>query len=178
MPKQRARTQPKLRVVSDQEKRSLTFKVEPLFVIAGELPSLFQQHWRELGRDQKEVPLDPNWEAMVSLNVQGLLHVMTARDDGKLVGYIFTLVGPHLHYKSTRHGNVDMYWMLPEYRQGWTALKFFNAHLDEMEKLKVRRVTIAENLIYKNARGRRTRILFQRLGYRAADIAFRIVLGE
>src|SRR6266576_7312864 len=69
--------------------------------LAHELPPLFHEHWKELALNQDTVKLDPNWDQFNALDVQGILRILTVRMEGRLVGYVFLLFGPHLHYKST-----------------------------------------------------------------------------
>lgn len=103
------------------------FHWERFSAIAHELPPLFIEHWRELALNQDTIPLDPDWDRFYKLDVEGVLLVLTARLEGRLVGYAFLLGGPHLHYKSTLWGHVDMFWTDPLIRTGWTGVKFFKA---------------------------------------------------
>lgn len=177
MPTQPAR---KLHVVtvSDHAKPELRIQFEPFYVIARELPPLFRKHWRELAVHRDVIPLDPNWDMYMQNAVQGFLHVLTVRADDVLVGYIFNLVGPHLHYKTTVHAMVDMYWLDPKYRRGMFPLKMFRENEKHLKKIGAVRIYIGEKLHFKNARGRHTRTLFRRLGYKAVDVHYTKLLMD
>lgn len=166
---------PKLRVLSAPEKREPQFAIEPFYVIAKELPPLFRRHWREFGRDRDYVPLDPNWDDLMAMSIAGRLRILTARDGETLVGYIFNIVGPHLHYRSTVHSVVDMYYLEPRYRGGWTWVKMLRRNDEEMKKMGVVRAFISENLMAKGKRGRMFRIILRRLGYRPIDVHYKKV---
>jgi GNAT superfamily N-acetyltransferase len=165
-----------LQLVSARAQPEVKFQVEPFYVIARELPPLFKQHWRELGRDRDEVILDPNWDQFMADSIAGRLQVLTARAGTELVGYIFYFVGPHLHYKSTLHAHVDMYWLDPQYRHGWTGLRMFRAYDDELKRLGVVRSYLAENLSFKGKHGRRMRVILKRFGYRPCDVMYRKIV--
>ena len=49
----------------------------------------------------------------------------TGRDAGRLVAYHTAIVTPHLHYRSTVHALVDLYYVHPLWRRGTTALRLF-----------------------------------------------------
>lgn len=86
---------------------------------------LFPLHWRELALNQDPIPLDCDVEGYAALDNLGKLQILSARVDGKLVGYIMYFLHSHLHYKSTGlMALTDMYFVLPEYRRG-TGLKLF-----------------------------------------------------
>lgn len=101
------------------------FRWERFHEIAKELPPLFLRHWRELALNQDFIPLAPDWDKYYTLDVTGVLKVLTVRDKGMLVGYGFLLIGPHLHYTTTRWVHGDMFWLDPLYRQGWTGVRLF-----------------------------------------------------
>ena len=147
-------------------------------MIARELPPLFKQHWRELGRDRDTVILDPDWDKMMALSVAGLLKCFTARAGDSLVGYIFTIIGPHLHYKTTLHSVVDMYWLHPGYRRGWQGMKFWREFDRQLKTFGVVRSYIGENLMFKNKNGRMMRVLLKRLGYKACDVHYRKIMVD
>src|ERR1700740_565016 len=76
-----------------------TIQAESLIEIAGELPSLLVRY----GKEHAKAPVDPDWQGMLRMTAAGTLRVVTARWNGALVGFCFSVVGPHLMYKSTCH---------------------------------------------------------------------------
>lgn len=143
------------------------FGWEAFHTIAHELLPLFKEHWQELALNQDAIPLDPNWDQFYQLDVTGVLRVLTARvPSGQLVGYVFLLVGSHLHYKSTLWGHVDMYWLDPVYRQGWSGVRLFKALIAGAKVMKVVNLTLATKLHF--ADNRVTKLL-QRLGFKPIE---------
>ena len=143
------------------------FGWERFHAIAHELPPLFMQHWRELALNQDTVPLDPDWDKFYGLDVQGTLRVLTVRvPSGQLVGYGFLLVGPHLHYKSTIWGHVDMYWIDPLYRQGWLGVRFFKTLIRDAKTMGAVNLTLATKYHFMDNRVTK---LLQRLGFKPIE---------
>ncbi len=139
------------------------FGWERFFSIAHELPPLFLEHWRELALNRDVIPLDPDWDKYYRLDVEGALRILTVRvPSGQLVGYVFLMVGPHLHYKSTLWGHVDMFWMEPVYRQGWTGVKLFKRLIQDAKKMEVANLTLATKHHFMDNRVTK---LLQRLGF-------------
>lgn len=172
---------PKLRVVpalSGRESPKLSFAFEPFYAVVRELLPLFRKHWRELGVHKDIIPLDPNWDLMMQQSLAGVLHVLTVRDEDTLVGYIFTLVSPHSHYKTTLHALVDMYWLDPRYRRGLTGLRMFRENEKHLRKLGVVRMIVSEKLHWLSQHDRRVRLIFKRLGLKAFEVAYMKLLVD
>lgn len=96
---------------------TITFQKEMFVSIMPELPVLFYEHWKEVAVDRDKIALDIDWARYVSMEAQGILHVMTARDDGVLIGYYTALVMTHLHFKQSRTAWSDMVFLLAPYRK-------------------------------------------------------------
>jgi hypothetical protein len=167
----------------------LTFQVEKFHEIARELPPLFERHYREIALDQDSIPLDPDWDRYLQMSLAGMLHVMTVRgkgvikdisgqqtrpnnekppsyEAGALCGYIFKLVGPHLHYRSTLFANLEMFWLDPAYRGGSFALRWFKANAGMLRDLGVKKVTVETKNGYMDGR---VGLIFKRLGYKPIE---------
>jgi hypothetical protein len=144
----------------------LSQQVEKLAQIARELPPLFQRHWEELGHDREAIPLDPDWDRYLALDFQNILRVRTARFDGILAGYIFNLVGPHLHYASTKHAEIEMFWLDPAYRGTSFVLKWFRENDADLKSLGIKRVHAGVKNAYKDGR---VGLVFKRLGYKPIE---------
>lgn len=152
-----------LKLLRPSDPAAPEFGWEAFNQIAHELPPLFTEHWRELALNQDVVPLDPDWDKYYQLDVTGVLRVLTARvPSGQLVGYVFLLAGPHLHYKSTIWGHVDMYWLDPLYRQGWIGVRMFKALITGARTMKVANLTLATKTHFMDNRVTK---LLKRLGF-------------
>ena len=154
----------------------LTYQWEPFRNFAKELPPLFKRHWREIALNQDKVPLDPDWQRYFDFDLAGVLQCLTVRSNGTLVGYVFLLVYPHLHYASTLFAVTDIFWLDPLYRRGMAGYRM----LKEVEK---RLQEAGVNVIYANAKlhfeAERGTIgkLFERLGYSPTETLYSKYLG-
>jgi hypothetical protein len=147
--------------------RAIEFGWQRFFEIAHELPPLFIEHWRELALNQDAIPLAPDWDKYYRLDIEGILHILTARTpDGTLVGYCFLMVGPHLHYATTVWSHADMYWLDPIYRQGWTGVRLFKEMLKGARLMKAANLTLATKHHFGDNRVTK---LLQRLGFKPIE---------
>ncbi len=115
---------------------AVTFQKELFVQLMPELPPLFFRHWSEVILPKERLPLDPDWARYNLMEAQGNLHIMTARADGRLIGYYFAVVVPNLHCKSALTAYSDMFYVLPEYRgSGWGMCGTGYKLIVEMEKV-------------------------------------------
>lgn len=150
--------------------RELVFAWEPYVDIAKEVFPLWRQHYREIALDQDICPLAPDTEWYLTVDSRSILHVLTARSNGHLVGYIFNIVGPHNHYSETLFAHTEMFWLHPDFRKGWQPVKMFVENLRGLKARGAALATINFKLSYKNGRVGQ---LLHRLGYEATDITLR-----
>lgn len=159
-----------------REPHNLVWNWERFGLIAGEFPPLFKRHWREIALNQDKVPLEPDWNGYLKLDVSGILRVLTVRANGLLVGYHFVLVFPHLHYASTLWAQSDMFWLDPAYRTGWTGYRLLKLVRDTLKENGVKVHAINIKLHVEAERGT-LGVLFKRLGYKPVETVFSQFLG-
>lgn len=152
----------------------IAFAWEKISDLAREIRPLFRQHWWEIALNKDVIGLDPDWDRYLAFEMAGILHILTVRAEGALIGYVFVCVGPHLHYASTNWAVVDMFWLNPVHRFGWTGVRMFRELEKRMRELKVRVVHVSEKLHFKNAR---VGAIFRRLGYRPIETIWSKVIG-
>ncbi|HLJ26557.1 MAG TPA: GNAT family N-acetyltransferase [Candidatus Angelobacter sp.] len=105
---------------------SLTYQLERWSDIKrAEMDPLFALHWEEIALNKDKIKLDVDYERYRKLDEANMLHIVTLRDDGRLVGYHCSLLDTHLHYKGDIMALTDVYFLLPEYRKGRTGIRLF-----------------------------------------------------
>lgn len=149
----------------------MTFQWEKFSAIARELPPLFKLHWNELALNKEEIPLEPDWGRYFQYETLGILYILTVRSDGVLVGYAFSLVGPHLHYASTLWGQTEMFWLQPAFRRGLTGVHMLREVEGGMRQLGVKVHHFPIKLHFLSERGTIGR-LFERLGYKPIETVY------
>jgi GNAT superfamily N-acetyltransferase len=87
-----------------------------------ELQPLINQHWVEVAH-WTDIPLNPQRSKYFELEAAGILKIATARVDGRLIGYHFALVAPHLHYATCLVANQDVFWVHPDHRGGRVGMR-------------------------------------------------------
>lgn len=114
----------------------ITFQEETLKQIRGrELDDMLKLHVEELSKFSSK--LDPDWNVYQKLEDNNLLHIVTARDNEKLVGYYVSIIATHHHYKNSIIAENDIHYVLPEYRKGWLGYKFLKQVIQFLKKRKV-----------------------------------------
>jgi hypothetical protein len=114
-----------------------TLQIEPWSRCVEEMETIFPEHWKELARYQASIPLKCDRERYANLEKIDALLLLTARVEGRIVGYFVAFLFPHPHYfGSGLWAMTDMYFVLPEYRTG-TGLLMFVALEQECRRRKV-----------------------------------------
>lgn len=157
--------------VSEPVTHHLTFGRESWCDIRGIIFPMWQRHHTEIAKDGDLVPLDPDWERYDAYDAVGMLHLTIARDrDGVLAGYVFALIGPHLHYRSTLCAFLDLYWLEPHARKGWNGVNLFRAMEAGLKACGVKKI-YGQTKVWQDAS-----VIFQRLGWTEAERAFTKVI--
>lgn len=104
---------------------TLTFQWERFSDIGREAAPLVQRHWREVALFQNALVLDPDWGRVIKLELAGFLHILTARRDGRLVGFCFNYLIPSIFYTSKVWATTEGFWLDPIYREGSNGIRLF-----------------------------------------------------
>lgn len=116
----------------------MRFQVETWDRCSAEILAIVGEHWKEIALDQERILLDPDCEYYSVLQDKGFLHIVTAREGDRLVGYYASIVRNHPHYRSTLFGMVDLYFILPEFRKAQVGLELFGFMEKSMRQLGVK----------------------------------------
>lgn len=97
--------------------------------VKDEFDELGRRNFEECKIADGKKPYALQREAWDWMGKNGLIHVTTARDEGKLVGYSLTILAPrHLQFDAFASQGTGLY-LKPEYRKGFNASRL----LDEDE---------------------------------------------
>lgn len=139
--------------------------MESIDAWAAEAQPLYVEHWKELGLDL-DLEIAPDIEKMKIMEQAGLFLVITAREAGKLIGYLLAVVSAHLHYKnSPKMFIVDAYYIVPEFRRG-AGVRLFKFAEETAKKLGAIKMYLSCKVHKDHSK------LFLALGYRLSDYAF------
>lgn len=151
---------------------SVTFQVEKWRDALPEMEPILVKHWREIALGHDKVPLDIARDRYQQLCDCGSLHVVTARHNGEMIGYHVAIVSGHLHYLGTLHGITDVYFILPEYRLGFTGIRMFRFVIAEMKKLGVKKLITGTKLHLDIGS------VLKRLGFGATEVVYTKYIGD
>ena len=95
---------------------SKTFRVEAWSHAVEEMKPLFPDHWEDVAVNKDKIKLAMDYDRYDQLEKAAVLHLVVARDDGKVFGYFCLIISKHLHYRDTLMAASDFYYIKPEYR--------------------------------------------------------------
>lgn len=121
---------------------TIEFSVEKFEDIIEELKPLLQAHWEEVEIYQDKIKLNPDYNKYQIMSDQDMLHMVTARLDGRIVGYYISFIMPHMHYQNHKFAFNDILYLDPTMRKGFTALKLFKYAENSLKEIGVSVITI------------------------------------
>lgn len=125
---------------------------------------LIYRHWRETSIDHEDVPLDPDWSRVFSLERAGNLRVAALRRRGALIGYAVFTSAPHFHFRSSVYATCNAIYVLPEHR-GYAAGRLLLRTEALLRDLGVAKVVHQAPVL----RGKKMGALLARLGYKHTE---------
>lgn len=137
----------------------ITYQEELFVKVIDEALPLLEEHWKEIANHKDVRPLEIDRISYSSMNNLGLLKILTVREDGKLIGYASFIVTKHLHYKSWRFANNDVYYLHSDYRRTGLALEFFNKIEEWLKGYGVKSIVLQDKTHTPHSK------LFDKLGY-------------
>jgi len=125
--------------------------------------ALTELHYAEIAPYPDLFKLNPDLDAYDKMEKAGVLKVITARDDGALVGYFLLMMRAHPHYRDVKTAVEDMKFLHPSYRTGYTGVRMiqYAEHVAKAAGCKV----ILQRSKAKSGHG----ALYARLGYDLMD---------
>lgn len=95
----------------------MKFNIESAFDIQEEIKPLLKLHYEEIAH-YKDIPLNPDFETYMKLELAGMLRVYTVRttDEETLIGYNIFFIKENLHYRDSIQAVQDVVFIQKEYR--------------------------------------------------------------
>lgn len=150
----------------------LTFQAEPWDVYFRDCQDLWVLHWQELALRKSQMQMKPDVPAYEALAASGALHILVAREEGEMVGYLLTVVRPHLHYADVLCGFEDAYFMRQSHRRGFAGVRLFR----EWEK--AMRARGVQMIFAMTKPWLDMGPIFVRLGFKQSDHVYAKWIGE
>lgn len=145
---------------------NITYSVEHWNNMCEEFEPFIEPHWQELGLDHQDVPVSLDYSKYKNLDNSGHLHVVCVRDEGALIGYHISVIDTFLHYSTTKHASVDLYYLKPEYRKTKIGVEMFKFAERCFKGLGVVKIVNGTKLHLNHS------ALFEGLGYKPIELVF------
>jgi len=115
----------------------ITYQEESAQDCLEEIKPLIEMHWEEIAVYKDKIKLNPDFDKYLLLDSMGMLHILTARDDDKLIGYFISFIQPNMHYKDSLFATNDILYIDPVYRKGSVGYKLFKKAEDSLKGIGV-----------------------------------------
>jgi L-amino acid N-acyltransferase YncA len=150
----------------------ITYALEPWEQYFRECQALWEEHYAEIAVDKDRMPMRPDIATYRALEARGQLQIVVARDDGRMIGYILSVIRPHLHYADVLTGYEDAYFLTKPHRRGMTGVNLIREAVRHMKAAGVRKVFFMTKAALDMGR------IFERLGFTKTDIVYSKWIGD
>lgn len=150
----------------------IVYKREIFVDCIDELRPLFDINFMEIEEYTEDIPLDVDWDRYIELDDLSVLILITARNDGELIGYFMAFVTSHLHHKTVKMCASDVFYIREEYRGGGAGRELLGAAISEMRDMGVVRMV----LTHKTAHNLTP--LFAQLGFSPFELSHEMRLDK
>lgn len=150
---------------------TITYQVERFAHVVKEMTPLWHREWAELGQEQYRIDLDPDWDRYLQYDLAQILHLITARVEGKIVGYILLFVFGHIHHVNVLWAQGDHFWLDPAYRKGRAGVNLFTQAKNHAKALNCKFLSINILLHFAQERGTIGKLL-EHLGAKATEMTY------
>lgn len=145
-------------------------RAERLRDVLPELHPLHVLHWHETEKHRHGLPLDPDYDGMLTRERAGRLVQFVARRDGAVAGHLRMYLGRSMH-TGTTFAEEDTLFILPAHRGGMLAVALLRFAEGALRRLGAREIRADSKLI------NRADVLMKRLGYKPVALKFIKVFG-
>lgn len=150
----------------------ITYQIETWDDYFRDCQVLWIEHYDEIAVQKDRMEMKPDVPAYMALERDGRLQILTARESGEMIGYVLTVIRPHLHYANVLCGFEDSYFLSKRHRRGWTGVKLIREAERRMKQIGVQKVFwMTKSFLDMGA-------IFKRLGYVHSDTVYAKWIGN
>ncbi|MFA7278770.1 MAG: GNAT family N-acetyltransferase [Sterolibacterium sp.] len=137
--------------------------------------ALFDAHNTEVGESPTDMPFDPDIDSIAALDAADQLQIVTARKDGKLVGYCMFTIGNSLQSKGVLCGTQAAYYLKKENRPSGLGIKLY---LESLTHLKARGVKNVYPHHWLRGDSPKLKTFFERIGAVELEHVYSLWIGN
>ena len=151
---------------------TITYQLESWKDYHKDCQELWVEHYDEIAVQKDKIKMNPNVEHYKQMEEVGGLHIITVREDGKMIGYHVSFVRAHPHYADMLCGFVDAYFLTASKRKGMTGVKMIKEAENSLKKRGVKKLFSGT----KNSKDMSK--VFEYLGWHLTEQLFTKYIGE
>jgi hypothetical protein len=150
---------------------TITYQIETLEVALEDAKALFPAHWAEIGSNKEVRRYNPDLDLRQLLEDKNRLVIATAREYGRLIGYIDWIIFADPQCRDQITAETDIYFVEERPNRALIMLSLIRISLGE---LRWRGVLIARprTKLKKDGPGRGAGLLWERLGFKPLEIIY------
>lgn len=118
----------------------ITYQVETWDEYFKDCQELWKEHYDEIAVNKDGMPMEPNIPSYIQLEKEGILHILTVRENGKMIGYHVSFVRTHIHYASVLCAFGDAYFLTAGKRKGMVGVKLIREFEKSVKKRGVKKL--------------------------------------
>lgn len=115
----------------------IEYKVETLDTCLEEMKPLLHKHYLEVALYQDKIEFNPDYDKYYTMEEMGMLHIVTVRDDGNLIGYFISMINENIHYSDHTYALNDVLYVDEDYRNSGVGQTMFDYAEAQLENLGV-----------------------------------------
>ena len=150
----------------------ITYALEPWSTYYRDCQALWPEHYEEIAVQKDRMPMRPDVASYEALDAAGRLQVVVAREDGRMIGYVVSVIRPHLHYADVLCGYEDAYFLTKSHRRGMVGVKLLRAAVEHMKRAGVRKAFFMTKAALDMGP------IFERMGFTKTDIVYSKWIGD
>ena len=150
----------------------ITYQVERFENVIEEMMPILELHWEEIAHHKDRIKLNPDYALYQSMQDAGILHIVTARDNNRLIGYFISVVSPNLHYSDHLYATNDILYIDKEHRGKMVGIKLFKFAEKELYNLGVD-VIVLHSKVQADFKS-----LVERIGYTHVENQYSKYIGD
>lgn len=116
---------------------SIVYQRERVAAARGELEQFKNAQWSEMAQGFGGVEVDIRWESYLAADNAGLAYLLTARDEGRMIGYFGAMIGQMRSAKATKVAASVPYYVEPRPNRGIVLRRLFKTAAVDMKAMGV-----------------------------------------
>jgi L-amino acid N-acyltransferase YncA len=111
----------------------ITYAVEDWQTYFRDCQELWREHYEEIAARKDRMAMDPDVPTYERAQAENVLVIVSAREAGKMVGYVVCVTRRHMHY-NVYCGFEDAYFLSASHRQGMAGVRLIKEAVKALKR--------------------------------------------